>query len=137
MIRVMAPFTPFLTEFMYRNLRHLVANQKAGTTESVQQKTFQLNFKMFFAAIMALFVENSIQSIDFIPIHLFKNSSSFQLQFDHVANSECFCHFSFIKYHFSVLSPLRIVHWTLANFDSHFKRGGLRNFYFLIIFGEM
>ncbi|KAK4015854.1 hypothetical protein OUZ56_030826 [Daphnia magna] len=35
MIRVMAPFTPFLTELMYRNLRHLVANQKAGTTESV------------------------------------------------------------------------------------------------------
>jgi hypothetical protein len=35
---------------------------------------------MFFAAITALFVENSIQSIDFMPIHLFKNSSSFQLQ---------------------------------------------------------
>jgi hypothetical protein len=35
---------------------------------------------MFFAAITALFVENSIQSIDFMPINLFKNSSSFQLQ---------------------------------------------------------
>lgn len=24
MIRAMAPFTPFLTELMYRNLRHLI-----------------------------------------------------------------------------------------------------------------
>lgn len=35
MIRVMAPFTPFLTELMYRNLRHLVANQRAEASESV------------------------------------------------------------------------------------------------------
>ena len=39
MVRVMAPFTPFLTELMYRNLRHLVAAGEAGgagaTAESV------------------------------------------------------------------------------------------------------
>jgi hypothetical protein len=56
---------------------------------------------MLFAAIMAVFVENSIQSIDFMPIHLFKNSSSFQLQFDHVANSECFFHFADHEFCFS------------------------------------
>lgn len=35
MIRVMAPFTPFLTEHMYRNLRHLVAADESEATESV------------------------------------------------------------------------------------------------------
>ena len=35
MIRIMAPFTPFLTEHMYRNLRHLVAGPKSESTESV------------------------------------------------------------------------------------------------------
>lgn len=35
MIRVMAPFTPFLTELMYRNLRHLVASEETEATESV------------------------------------------------------------------------------------------------------
>lgn len=35
MIRIMAPFTPFLTELMYRNLRHLVYEKRSEATESV------------------------------------------------------------------------------------------------------
>jgi len=35
MIRTMAPFTPFITEHMYRNLRHLVNEKKSEATESV------------------------------------------------------------------------------------------------------
>ena len=31
----MAPFSSFLTELIYGNLRHLVAKQKLGVTESV------------------------------------------------------------------------------------------------------
>jgi isoleucyl-tRNA synthetase len=52
----MAPFTPFLTEFMYRNLRHLVANQKAGTTESVHfLSTPEPKYKKILQAVINIY----------------------------------------------------------------------------------
>ncbi|XP_023210883.1 isoleucine--tRNA ligase, cytoplasmic-like [Centruroides sculpturatus] len=40
MIRMMAPFTPFLTELMYQNLRHLITENKLESNESVHYLNF-------------------------------------------------------------------------------------------------
>ncbi|XP_067127119.1 isoleucine--tRNA ligase, cytoplasmic [Centruroides vittatus] len=40
MIRMMAPFTPFLTELMYQNLRHLITENTSESNESVHYLNF-------------------------------------------------------------------------------------------------
>ncbi|KAG1682597.1 Isoleucine--tRNA ligase, cytoplasmic [Nymphon striatum] len=55
MIKVMSPFTPFLTEHMYQNLRHLVSDQKSN-----EESVHYLMMPVVRSSLIDFKIENSV-----------------------------------------------------------------------------